>query len=235
VAHYGQIPLAEFTAACHAKGVPVVADLASEYDLKGFLAAGADIAVYGAHKFLGGMTGGIVAGCKDLVRASFLQNYGIGRGMKVGKETIAATMAALEAWGRRDHAAARARERSYLDLWMARLARIPGVKAEIIPDPTQNPLERLKFAVDPEKTGITAWDLADALAAGDPPVIVRDHEVELGFFQMDPCNLHEGEAEIVASRVATELEVARKRNERPSRSAASRKAERFERLLRWPD
>ena len=235
VVHYGQLPLAEFAAACHAKGVPVIADLASEYDLKGFLAAGADIAVYSAHKFLGGMTGGIVAGRKELMRASFLQNYGIGRGMKVGKETIAATMAALEAWGRRDHAGVRARERSYLELWVGRLGHLPGVRAEIIPDPTGNPLERLKLSVDPEQAGITSWDLADALAAGDPPVIVRDHEIELGFFEMDPCNLHEGEAEIVASRVAAELETARKRNERPSRSAAARKAERFERLLRWPD
>jgi hypothetical protein len=29
--------------------------------------------------------------------------------------------------------------------------------------------------------------------------------------------------------------VARARNDRPRRSAAERKAERFERLLRWPD
>src|SRR5207302_1807429 len=124
----------------HAKGVPVIADLASEYDLKGFLAAGADIAVYSAHKFLGGVTAGIVAGRKELVRATFLQNYGIGRGMKVGKESIAATMAALEAWGRRDHAAIRARERGYLDLWVSRFSGLPGVQAQIVPDPTGNPL-----------------------------------------------------------------------------------------------
>jgi L-seryl-tRNA(Ser) seleniumtransferase len=235
VVHYGQIPLSQFAAACHAKGVPVIADLASECDLKGFLAAGADIAVYSAHKFLGGMTAGIVAGDKELVRATFLQNYGIGRGMKVGKESIAATMAALEAWGRRDHAAIRARERGYLDLWVSRFSALPGVKAEIIPDPTGNPIDRLKLSVDPELAGTTAWDLADAPAAGDPPVIIRDHEVELGFFEMDPCNLHEGEAEIVASRVVAELEAARARNDKPRRSAAERKAGRFERLLRWPD
>ena len=166
VVHYGQIPLAEFAAICHAKGVPVIADLASEYDLKGFLAAGADIAVYSAHKFLGGMTAGIVAGRKDLVRATFLQNAGIGRGMKVGKESIVATMAALEAWGKRDHAAIRARERGHLDLWVERFSRVPGIRAEIISDPTGNPIDRLKLSVDPEIAGTTAWDLADALAAG---------------------------------------------------------------------
>ena len=107
---YGQIDLAEFCAICRERGVPVIVDAASEYDLRGFLAKGADIVCYSAHKFLGGPTAGIVAGRKDLVRAAFLQNNGIGRGMKVGKESIAGTIAALEAWGKRDHAAVRARE-----------------------------------------------------------------------------------------------------------------------------
>ena len=68
---FGQIGLAEFARVCHAHGVPVIADVASEYDLKGFLGAGADLAIYSAHKFLGGPTAGIVAGRKDLVRAAF--------------------------------------------------------------------------------------------------------------------------------------------------------------------
>ena len=46
-----------------------------------------------------------------------------------------------------------------------------------------------------------AWALPTALAAGDPPVIVRDHEVEHGHFFLDPCNLHPGEAEIVADAI----------------------------------
>jgi D-glucosaminate-6-phosphate ammonia-lyase len=232
---HGQVPLDAFARVCHERGVPVVADLASEYDLKSFLAAGVDLVIYSAHKFLGGPTAGIVAGRKDLVRATFLQNSGIGRGMKVGKEGIAGAIAALEAWQKRDHAAIRQLEGSYLDLWMRRLSGHAGVRPEIIPDPTDNPLDRLKLSIDADVARTTAWDLADALAAGDPPVIVRDHEVEHGFFQMDPCSLHPGEAEIVADRVVAEINAARKRNAPSTRSAAERKAASFERLLRWPD
>jgi D-glucosaminate-6-phosphate ammonia-lyase len=235
VVQYGQLPLAEFAAACHARGVPVIADLASEYDLKGFLRDGADLAIYSAHKFLGGPTAGIVAGRKDLVRAAFLQNFGIGRGMKVGKEGVAGTIAALAAWERRDHAGIRAAERRHLDLWIGRLSALPGIAATIVADPTDNPLDRLKLAVDPERARTTAWGLADALAAGDPPVIVRDHEVEHGFFYLDPCNLHAGEAEIVADRIAAELERARQRNATPAETPSARRARRYERLLRWPD
>lgn len=57
---------------------------------------GGDLVLYSSHKFLGGPTGGIVAGRKDLVRAAYMQNNGIGRGMKVGKESIVGAIAALK-------------------------------------------------------------------------------------------------------------------------------------------
>jgi len=232
---YGQLSLEEVAEIAHARGVPVIVDAASEYDLRGFLARGADIAIYSAHKFLGGPTAGIVAGRKDLVRAAFLQNNGIGRGMKVGKESIAGTIAALDAWERRDHAAVRAAERAALSLWQARLSRHPGIHAAIVPDPTDNPLDRLQVHVDPAGARITAWDLADALAAGNPPVIVRDHEIEQGWFQLDPCNLHPGEAGIVADRLDAELERARGTNAAAPTGLAERRRRRFASLLRWPD
>jgi L-seryl-tRNA(Ser) seleniumtransferase len=229
---YGLVPLEAFAELCHARGVPVIVDAASEYDLKGFLARGADIVIYSAHKFLGGPTAGIVAGRKALVRAAFLQNHGIGRGMKVGKESVAGVMAALEAWAQRDHAAVRERERSYLELWRERLGELPGLAATIVPDPTDNPLDRLEVRVDPREAGATAWALASALAAGDPPVIVRDHEVEHGRFYLDPCNLHPGEAEIVADAIVRALASVRGR---PSPSLAEMRARAMRRLLVWPD
>ena len=229
---YGQIDLAEFCAICRERGVPVIVDAASEYDLKGFLAKGADIVCYSAHKFLGGPTAGIVAGRKDLVRAAFLQNNGIGRGMKVGKESIAGTIAALEAWGKRDHKAVRARETGYLKLWMDRLAKVPGLRPSIVPDPTDNPLDRLKLEVNAAESGTTAWALAAALARADPPVIVRDHEVEHGHFYLDPCNLHPGEAEVVANQIAA---VAAAIRGKPSPDLAAMRRRQYESLLAWPD
>ena len=43
---FGLIPLDEFCAVCNARGIPVIVDAASEYDLKGFLALGAALALY---------------------------------------------------------------------------------------------------------------------------------------------------------------------------------------------
>ncbi|WP_049735782.1 aminotransferase class V-fold PLP-dependent enzyme [Rhizobium ecuadorense] len=235
VVDYGLLNLKEFVEIAHARGVPVIVDAASEYDLRIFLEQGADIALYSGHKFLGGPTSGIVAGRKELVRHAFLQNMGIGRGMKVGKESIFGVMAALEAWERRDHAGIRERETGYLNLWKKTLDGRPGVTALVEPDPTNNPLNRLRLIVDAEEAHITAWDLADALAKGSPPIIVRDHEVEHRYFYLDPCNLHPGQETIVANRLAEELDKARASNEIIATPIENRSKHRFDGVLRWPD
>ena len=204
---HAMLALEDVCRICHARGVPVIVDAASEYDLRGFLQRGADVVVYSGQKFLGGPTSGIVAGTAALVRAASLQNRGIGRGMKVGKESIAGVMAALQAWMQRDHAAVRAREEAALQLWQRTLEAFPGVSAACLPDPTGNPLQRLRVRVLPG-SGWTARTLADALAAGDPPVMVRDYQTDLGHIDLDPCNLHPGEAEKVAAQLATILREA---------------------------
>ena len=235
VVDYAQVPLRTFVEVCHARGVPVIVDAASEYDLKLFLEQGADLVVYSGHKFLGGPTSGIVAGPKELIRACYLQNRGIGRGMKVGKETILGVSAALTAWKTRDHAGIRARERAALDVWVAALADRPGVTATIVPDPTNNPLDRLKVSVDPMESRITAWALASRLAAGDRPVIVRDHEIEHGHFFLDPCNLHPDQEHIVAERLVEELGKAALSNDIIGAPIEEVWLARESAILNWPD
>ncbi|HEV7437408.1 MAG TPA: aminotransferase class V-fold PLP-dependent enzyme [Pseudorhizobium sp.] len=235
VVDYGLLHLKEFVEIAHAKGVPVIVDAASEYDLRIFLEHGADIVLYSGHKFLGGPTSGIVAGRKDLVRHAFLQNMGIGRGMKVGKESIFGAMVALEAWEKRDHQAVRERETAYLALWKQILDGRPGVTALIEPDPTNNPLDRMRVIVSPQEAHITAWDMAAALRSGTPPIIVRDHEVEHHYFYLDPCNLHPGEEKVVAARLAEEFDKARASNDVIATPLEDLSRHRFDGMLRWPD
>lgn len=235
VVDYAQIPLKVFAAVAHERGVPVIVDAASEYDLAGFLAEGADLVLYSGHKFLGGPTSGIVAGPKEKVRDVYLQNRGLGRGMKVGKEGIVGALAALQAWKTRDHEGIRARERKALDCWVEALDGRTGITATIVADPTNNPLDRLMVSVNPERARITAWDLADRLGAGDRPVIVRDHEVEHGYFYLDPCNLHPDEEFVVAERLVEELDHARGSNEAIATPFDERLLAREAAILKWPD
>lgn len=225
---YGMLTLPEFVAICHAKGVPVIVDAAAEYDLRRFIAEGADLAIYSGHKFLGGPTSGIVAGRKDLIRAGYLQNRGIGRGMKVGKESIVGLIAALDAWEVRDHAGIKARETAVVAGWIDSLSGHTGIETEVAPDTTDNPVDRVEVRVKPE-SGFTAYGLMSVLAEGDPPIMVRGHQAEQGRFWLDPCNLHPGEAETVGRRLGDILNSARPAGAmaQPNKSTAA--------LMRWPD
>jgi len=234
-ARFGMIDLKTFCEICHANDVPVIVDAASEYDLKKFLRDGADLVIYSGHKFLGGPTSGIVAGNKNLVRAAYLQNFGIGRPMKVGKESICGVMAAIEAWGHRDHEGIRAREQEILSLWYEGLREVPGLDVRMDPDPTRNPIQRVHVQLDSEVTRISAWELARRLAQGSTPVIVRGEYLGSGAFELDACNQKLGQPEVLLSRIHEELEKAREQNEMTDGSFSDERRRQTTQMLSWPD
>ena len=65
---------------------------------------------------------------------------------------------------------------------------------EIIKDPTGNPINRLRLK---PKKDINAQSLALALEDNNPSIIVRDDLLHLGYFELDPCNLHKDQEKIV--------------------------------------
>lgn len=201
----GLIDLRTFCTVCHEAGVPVVVDAASEYDLRGFLSQGADVVLYSAHKFLGGLTAGIIAGGLDLVRACYLQERGIGRAMKVGKEGIVGAVAALERWKTLDHDAIHQQEARRVESAVQRLRGLDGLEVDLEPDPTGNPITRVKVTVVPERAGVTAFQLARRLAEGNPAIVVRDHHVDRGYLLLDPCNLSDEEMDQVCAKIAETL------------------------------
>ncbi|MBB3933481.1 L-seryl-tRNA(Ser) seleniumtransferase [Kaistia hirudinis] len=229
----GQTDLATFVALCHARGVPVIVDMASEYDLTGAIAAGADLVIWSAHKFLGGPTAGIVAGRRDLVRASFLQHRGIGRAMKVGKEGIVGAIAALEAWAERDPVATRSREEAIVTLWFERLANVPGLALRRLPDWTGNPIDRVELTVGRD-AGLFAWELASRLAGRSPSIRVRDDLADSGVVHLDPCNLTRDEAVAVAVAITDVIEEARAAGDGFRENFAEHRANGLAGALAWP-
>ena len=205
----GELPLDLFVDLCAHHGVPVIVDMASEYDLTGPVSLGADAVIYSGHKFLSGPTSGIVAGRKGLIGAIALQNRGIGRTMKIGKEGILGAVAALAAWRRRDHAAEAAREETIVAGWIADLGDLPGLTVSRHGDWTGNPITRVELRLDPAHAGLFAWELAARLMDGEPRVAVRDDLAEHQRLYLDPCNLTGTEATAVSRAVRETLAAAR--------------------------
>ena len=197
----GLLNLQTFIKVCHEKNVPVIVDAASEYDLKVFIDMGVDIVLYSGHKFLSGPTSGIVAGETALIKSAYMhQSNGIGRAMKAGKESVVGAIAALQRWEIIDHKTLHELEyKNLTQIWKG-LSKIPGLCLEELPDPTGNPITRLKVSIDSTVSCLEIGELCKALYQGNPTIVVRDHHLDLGFFEIDPCNMKPGDPETIIRR-----------------------------------
>ena len=89
--------------------------------------------------------------------------------------------------------------------------------------------------VDPTLAKVSAWDLADLLSQAERPIIVRDDEIDQGYFEMDPCNVHDGEADVVAAIQRDVVQAAAQRANPATTSVHQRRNRSAQALLNWPD
>ena len=198
----GWVALPQMVEIAHDYGVPVIVDgAAQDHRLKSLIECGADLVITSAHKYLCSTTGGIVAGSKDLVDAVYLQNKGIGRGMKAGKEAIFGAMAALEYRMAEDVPAWTAEQSRKVQKIIEALSDIPGLQLSIDPDPNGCPFSRARLTPDPNHTGHTAVSLTKALAEGDPTIVARSHHADDGYINIDAIEMTDAEIDLTCQRV----------------------------------
>jgi uncharacterized pyridoxal phosphate-dependent enzyme len=234
----GLIDLASFAKACKARGVPVIVDAAAEPDPKSYLDAGADLVIFSAHKRLAGLTGGVVAGKLDLVQATYWQEKGIGRPMKVGKEAVISAIAGLERWMARDKSEVARELDERLKLAVERLAGLPGIRAVAEIDSTTPSFSRLHLYVDAEEAGLSAFELSQELWNGTPSIYVRNLMADIGLLQVDLRLQTNASTEWICSVIVRIAKAARARK-RPAGAAARPPAANLADLTvrgmeRWP-
>ena len=199
---FGCLPLRRVVEIAHERGIPVIVDgAAQEAMLRQIIGAGVDLAVCSGHKYLSGTTAGIVAGREDLVKAVNLQNRGIGRPMKVGKEGIVGVMAALEHRMRLNIADWEGEQDRKMYRVIDALKGIEGVALTVDPDPNGNPFSRARVTVDPARAGISARVLNRAMAEGDPSIRLRGHHVDEGYFNVDAIEMTDAEIDLTCDRL----------------------------------
>lgn len=167
--------------------VPVIVDAAAEIDLHSYLDQGADLVVYSGHKAIGGPTSGIVLGNPDLIAACRAQEAGIGRAMKVGKETLAGILVAVQQY--LTDTATRTPQQlaeTVRHLKTSLGDELPAA-VTVVQDPTR-PIPRLRVAPSP-LSPFDAADLVSALESHSPSVRTRNHGVAAGHIDIDPREL----------------------------------------------
>lgn len=189
-------PLADCVELAHQHGVPVVVDAAAEPDVRPFLKAGADLVISSAHKQMGAPTSGLLCGKLELVRACYLQHYGIGRAMKVGKEGVVGCMVATEAWYGRDREAEATRWASLAAFFADKLAATPLPKPHQVAVPL------------PAAYPHTARQLANRLREAQPSVWVAAADDGRREIHVDLRVMGEAEAASVAKAITVAIEKA---------------------------
>jgi uncharacterized pyridoxal phosphate-dependent enzyme len=199
---YGWVKLPELIALAHEFDVPVVVDgAAQDQRLQEIIGYGADLVVTSAHKYLSSTTAGVVAGRRDLVDALYLQNRGIGRGMKAGKEAIFGVIAALEFRMQQDMPAWTAEQDRRVQKIIDALGDISGLTLSIDPDPNGCPFSRARLTPNESVTGHTAASLAAALIEGNPTVVPRAHHTDEGYINLDAIEMTDEEIEFACDKV----------------------------------
>lgn len=203
------LPLETFVSICHEKKVPVICDAAYLTDFTMLAKLGVDLAIYSGQKWLGGCTSGIIAGRKDLVHACFMQEMGIGRPMKVGKEGIVSIMASIDHWLHRDQAAVAAFQTELANTIANGVKDIPGVACAIV-ESLYSPSVRLHVDIDAAVTGIPAWVINDDMGRLDPVIKTDDYFVNNGKIIFDMAYLDRGDDKLIADVLRSYLTGERK-------------------------
>lgn len=200
----GELPLPEILEVSKPLGIPVIVDAAYDSDLRKWIAMGADLVTYSGGKFIGGPSGsGVLCGRADLIQAARMQDWGIGRPLKVGKEEIAGLMAALRAYVARDSTAFDKQMRGRLARIAEGLVGVHGIRLrERFVDHTGAQAWLLEVEVDPSAIGKSAEDVHRELSSQDPAILVREYSAYEGILGIDVTPLLSGqEDELVEALV----------------------------------
>ncbi|MDF2720580.1 MAG: pyridoxal phosphate-dependent enzyme [Paenibacillus sp.] len=177
--------------------VPMIVDAAAEEDLQKYVKV-SDLAIYSGSKAIEGPTSGIVGGRRTYVEWLKVQLHGIGRSMKVGKETTFGLLQALDEYMNKPDNSER--EKASLQALMP-LNELPGVTVTIVQDEAGRAIFRARIQIKPDQAGTTAGEVVDGLRDGDIAVYTRDYGVRQGYFDIDPRPLQGDDIDVIAARL----------------------------------
>lgn len=127
--------------------MPLIIDAAAEEDLFKYIEAGADLVVYSGGKAIEGPSSGLVVGKKEYIRWIQLQNKGLGRSMKVGKDNILGLVAAIESY-LSDGSESGDSMKERLAPFVSQLNKINGLTSQVVQDPAGRDIFRAEIKID---------------------------------------------------------------------------------------
>lgn len=199
-------------------------------NLTRFIAEGADLVAFSGGKGIGGpAASGFMAGRRDLVLSATLQQQdmyvhpelwtgpfgpsgpvvspgpprqGMGRMLKVGREEVAALIAALEDFVKRDHAAEEARDDAVAAEIADGLREVRGATISKLDAPRPQVVVTFPGDGGPARAAAVTRKLRE----GSPRIFCADAWVHQGILTLQPSTLRDDEVAVLVERVLAECE-----------------------------
>lgn len=200
----GMVSLEKMIEIAHRNNLPILVDAAAEEDFEKYVAMGADLVVYSGAKALEATTSGFITGKKDLITACKAQYGGIGRAMKIGKESIMGLLAALDQYYNKDVAADVARQKVITNYLMEEINKIEGLTARIVMDEAGREIYRTEVKVVGGNKNAVVID--KLLKEGNPSIHCRGYHLAEGRMEFDPRPLVEGDKELIVEKLKKIME-----------------------------
>jgi L-seryl-tRNA(Ser) seleniumtransferase len=211
----GNVSLEECIRIAKKHRVPLLVDAAAELppfeNLAGYTKMGADLVAFSGGKGLRGpQNAGLLFGRKDLIEIAetFQSPYsGIGRDLKISKETYIGMLAAVERYVKVDHRAEWNSWKAQIDHMKSVLGGIPGVETGDVPGWVTNHVPRMWVSWDEKAWNFSREDCFKALQDGNPAIVPL--RTPMGI-TLVPWMMAPGQERIVARRLKEVLEGAKK-------------------------
>ncbi|MGH1830420.1 DgaE family pyridoxal phosphate-dependent ammonia lyase [Enterococcus gilvus] len=176
--------------------LPLIVDAAAEEDLFKYSQAGADLVIYSGAKALEGPSSGLVLGKASYIEWVRLQGKGIGRAMKIGKDTILGLTQAVEdrlKMGAETGESMKGRLTPFIEA----LNQIDGLTASVVQDGAGRDIYRASVKI--EKGSAKA--VIAALKVEDPAIYTREYQANNGIIEFDIRAVDEEEMAKIVSRL----------------------------------
>jgi seryl-tRNA(Sec) selenium transferase len=191
------------------KNIPILVDAAAEILTipNRHLQLGATVVAYSGGKAIcGPQCAGLLLGDKNILMSAWQASsphHGPGRDNKVGREEMMGMLAAVEAWGKRNHAAEWKTWLSWLENISKKVTTITGVTTSVIePKAFSNRSPVLKISWDPSHLHITGEEIAEEVARNKPRIAIgSESQPGITSLNITTGQMQPGNDKVVADRI----------------------------------
>lgn len=181
--------------------IPLIVDAAAEEDLYAYYHDGADIVIYSGAKAIEGPTSGLVIGRHQAIEWVKQQSNGIGRPMKVGKESILGLTKAIELYITMPNKETGQQMVEKMTPFINNLNTLQGITAKVVWDSAGRDIARAEINFNDKILGKNALEMVKLMKEGETAIYFREYKANEGKVDADVRSVTSEQLDIIYNKI----------------------------------